>query len=191
MQAFRNKFLCSSVCVCVTVVIWCHLVVFICSWLTEDEDNEWYCGFPSHFILLKCSSDLELGAFFFLSQECRHKVQEIRCLSVLGPKNVHLFHFVWRSSLNLFCLLKVVDKCGYTPWPKVWLLGVLDIKMAQRGRSLHPDQKSENQAYFCFLFWNRFDLASGCLQDTWSRMFSQSQTSNGFLRKYGLISQIL
>lgn len=40
------------------------------------------------------------------------------------------------------CSLKVVDnKCGYTTWPRVWLLGVWHIKMAHRDGSVLPSPK--------------------------------------------------
>ena len=51
-----------------------------------------------------------------------------------------------------FSLLKVVDNnYGCTPWPRVWLLGVLDTKMAAEVDPLHPDQWSESWNLLLFL----------------------------------------
>ena len=112
------------------------------------------------------------GSATFSSQEMT-LLSSFVCVISWSPKNVSLFHLGWRSeSLSLF---KVVDNnCGYISQLRVYLLGVLDIKMAHRGVSSASWPKIREFKHTSVPSFEIGGLSkvSDCLQDTCSRVDS-------------------
>lgn len=82
--------------------------------------------------------------------------------TLMEAQNVSLLPPVSRS--ESFCWLKVVEnKCGCIPWPKIWLLDVLGIKMAHTGRFSPLYWRSGNSSMLLILLLKQEVWLKECL----------------------------